>query len=113
MPLLSVWKSNRGEVLKMSVEQIVSIAGDGNLRDYAESSEELRLFFNAVPSERLFTYARHCLDNSFNKSGPVLQDILNELGRRLDFDVEKASIKVGVTQSVSMGFGVPIGNRIS
>jgi hypothetical protein len=88
MPLLSVWKSNRDEVLKMSIEQVVSIAGDGNLRDQAESSEELRLFFNSAPSERLFTYARHCLDNSFNKSGSVLQDILNELGRRLDFNVE-------------------------
>jgi len=28
MPLLSVWKSNRDEVLKMSVEQVVSISGD-------------------------------------------------------------------------------------
>jgi len=88
MPRLSVWKSNRDEVLKMSVEQVVSIAGDGNLRDQAESSEELRLFFRSVPSDRLFTYSRHCLENSFTKSGPVLQDILNELGRRLDFDVE-------------------------
>jgi hypothetical protein len=88
MPLLSVWKSNRDEVLKMSVEQVVSISGDGTLRDQAESSEELRRFFNSVPSDRLFAYARHCLENSFNKSGHVLQDILNELGRRLDFDVE-------------------------
>jgi len=72
----------------MSVEQVVSISGDWTLRDQAESSEELRRFFNSVPSDRLFAYARHCLENSFNKSGHVLQDILNELGRRLDFDVE-------------------------
>lgn len=38
----------------MSIEQIVSIAGDGNLRDQSESSEELRQFFTGVPSERLF-----------------------------------------------------------
>jgi hypothetical protein len=31
MPLLSFWKSNRDEVLKMTVEQVVSSAGDGHL----------------------------------------------------------------------------------
>jgi len=39
MPLLSFWKSNRDEVLKMTVEQVVSNAGDGHLRD---GSEELQ-----------------------------------------------------------------------
>ena len=88
MPLLNVWKSNRDEVLKMSIEQVVSIAGDGNLRDSAESSMELRQFLNVVPSDRLFVYARHCLESAFTKSGLVLQDIVNEFGQRLDFDVE-------------------------
>lgn len=72
----------------MSIEQIVSIAGDGNLRDNVESSEELRKFLSSAPSGRLFAYARHCLESSFNKSGLVLQDVVNELGRRLDLDVE-------------------------
>lgn len=88
MPLLSFWKSNKPEVLKLSIEQFVSSAGDGLLRDTAESSIELRTFLSFVPSEHLFGYARHCLENSFNKSGLVLQDIVNELGRRLDFEVE-------------------------
>lgn len=88
MPLNNVWKSNRGEVLRMTVEQVVSIAGDGILRDHTESSEELRELLRVVPSERLFAYARHCLETSFNKSGLVLQDIVNELGRRLEFDVK-------------------------
>jgi hypothetical protein len=43
---------------------------------------------NVAPIERLFDYARHCLESSFNKSGLVLQDIVNEFGRRLDFEVE-------------------------
>jgi hypothetical protein len=43
---------------------------------------------HAATVERLFDYARHCLENSFNKSGLVLQDIVNEYGRRLDFEVE-------------------------
>jgi len=88
MPLLSFWKSNRDEVLKLSIEQILSSAGDGNLRDHSECSTELLQFMRGVPSEHLFAYARHCLESSFSKSGLVLQDIVNELGRRLEFDVE-------------------------
>jgi len=88
MPLLSFWKSNRDEVLRLTIEQVVSSAGDGNLHDHSGCSGELRKFLRSVPSERLFAYARHCLETSFNKSGLVLQDVVNELGRRLDFDVE-------------------------
>lgn len=88
MPLLSIWSSNRDAVLKMTIEQVVNNAGDGHLRDGNESSQEFRGYLRICPSESLFGYARHCLENSFDKSGIVLQDIVNELGRRLDFDVE-------------------------
>jgi hypothetical protein len=66
MPLLSFWKSNKDEVLKLTIEQVVSSAGDGSLRDGTECSEELRHFLKVAPSERLFGYARHCLEISFN-----------------------------------------------
>jgi hypothetical protein len=88
MPLLNFWKNSRDEVLQLSIEQIVTNAGDGNLVDDSEACRELRGFLRLAPSELLFNYARHCLERSFNRSGRVLQDIVNELGRRLDFDVE-------------------------
>jgi hypothetical protein len=88
MPLLSIWNSNREAVLKMSVEKVVNNAGDGHLRDGNEASQELRGYLRVCPSESLFNCARHCLENAFDKGGIVLQDIVNELGRRLDFDVE-------------------------
>lgn len=88
MPLLQFWKTAKDEVLKMTIEQVVSSAGDGNLRDQTDCSKELRTFLKAVPSDRLFAYARHCLERRFDAGGLVLQDIVNELGRRLDFDVE-------------------------
>lgn len=88
MPLLSFWKSNREEVPKLSIEQVVSSAGDGVLRDNAQSSDEFRGFLREVESGRLFDYSRHCLESSFSRSGLVLQDIVNELGRRLGFEVE-------------------------
>lgn len=88
MPLLSFWKNAREEVLQLSVEQVVSSAGDGVLRDQSACSAEFREFLGKVPVESLFGYARHCLDSGFNRSGVVLQDIVNEFGRRLDFQVE-------------------------
>ncbi len=99
MPLLSFWKSNREEVLGLNIEQIVSNAGDGTLKDNNKCCEELRQFFRACPSDRLFGYARHCLETSFEKSGLVLQDVVNELGRRLDFDVENGLYQ-GKTTSI-------------
>lgn len=88
MPLLQFWKTAKDEVLKLTIEQVVSSAGDGNLRDQNDCCKELRTFLKAVPSDRLFAYARHCLERRFDAGGLVLQDIVNELGRRLDFDVE-------------------------
>ncbi len=38
--------------------------------------------------ESLFGYAKQCLDKSFSDSGLVLQDIVNEFGRRLEFEVD-------------------------
>jgi hypothetical protein len=73
MPLLSIWNSNREAVLKMTVEQVVNNAGDGHLRDGNEASQELRGYLRICPSESLFNYARHCLENTFDKSGIVLQ----------------------------------------
>lgn len=88
MPLLQFWKTAKDEVLKMTIQQVLASAGDGKLRDQSECSKELCAFLRAVPSDQLFTYARHCLEEKFDDGGLVLQDIVNELGRRLDFDVE-------------------------
>ena len=76
MPLLSFWKSAREAVLKLTIEQVVANAGDGNLRDQVPCSQEFREFLAVVPVERIFDYARHCLESTFNKSGFVLQDIV-------------------------------------
>jgi hypothetical protein len=85
---LSFWKTAKEEVLSLSIEQVVVNAGDGILRDQSPCSVEFREFLGKVPVESLFGYARHCLDKGFNRSGLVLQDIVNEFGRRLEFQVE-------------------------
>src|SRR5687768_9302917 len=88
MPLLSLWSSNPDAIKELSIEQIVSTAGDGRLRDGSDCSRELRAFLAQVSSERLATYVEHCSRTDFPKSRWVLQDLIDELGRRLDYRVE-------------------------
>lgn len=88
MTLIKLWQDNSEVVLNWNIGQIVSSAGDGQLRDNSDCSKELRYFLNNAPTEKLYTYANYCLNSSFDKSGMVLQDIVNEFGRRLDYEVE-------------------------
>ena len=87
MPLIKIFESSADTVLNMSLEQIVRMAGDGNLKDGSESSREIRTFFSRVKTQHLESYAYQCLESSFSGSGFVLQDLANELGRRLEYDV--------------------------
>ncbi len=87
MALLSIWASNPEAVLEFSIEQVVATAGNGKLLDNSDCSNELRAFLSQVRSEKLAEYADVCLTSSFANSGKVLQDIVNELGRRLDYEV--------------------------
>jgi len=88
LPLLEIWKATRDSVLKMNLEAIVRIAGDGQLKDGSETSIEFRQFLNEVESEKLAEFATYCIENSFTSSGQVLQDVINEIGRRLGFRAE-------------------------
>ncbi|HEV2545701.1 MAG TPA: hypothetical protein VGU20_00020 [Stellaceae bacterium] len=87
MPLIEFWRSNPQVVSQLTIEQVVSNAGDGNLRDNSACCQELREYLSEVESEKLAKYVEHCLTHSFAKSGGVLQDLVNELGRRLDYKV--------------------------
>jgi hypothetical protein len=88
MPLISLWTSNPAAIGESSIEQIVAIAGDGTLKDGSVCSKELREYLAQVPSQKIATYIEHCLSSAFSKSGMVLQDLINELGRRLDYLVD-------------------------
>lgn len=89
MPLLEIWNAARESILKMNVEAIVRIAGqDGQLKDGSETAEEFRQFLREVDSEKLIEFASYWFENAFHGSGQVLQDLINEVGRRLGFQVE-------------------------
>lgn len=87
MPLLSFWASNPEAGGQLTIEQIVASAGDGVIKDKSVCSAELRSYLQQVATEKIQIYVEHCLNTSFNKSGQVLQDLINELGRRLDYEV--------------------------
>ncbi len=87
MPLIEIWTSNPSSVDKLSIQQIVATAGDGDHKDDSDCSKELKEYLLQIPSEKLAEYVEYCLTNSFPKSGFVLQDLVNELGRRLEYEV--------------------------
>lgn len=88
MSLIDLSKANPESFENYLGRQIVAFAGDGNLRDNSECSLQLRSYFRAVSTSRLERYAQECLEQPFPESGLVLQDVVNELGRRLEFEVE-------------------------
>ncbi len=87
MPLIALWSSSPAAVSEFTIEQVVATAGDGALKDHSVCSNELRQYLAQITSAKIDTYINHCLSSSFNKSGMVLQDLVNELGRRLDYTV--------------------------
>lgn len=88
MPLLTLAKADPATVAALSVQQLVANAGDGDLRDKSLCSQEFREYLRDAEPERLADYARQCLSQSLPKGGQILQDVVNELGRRLGYDVE-------------------------
>lgn len=87
MPLISFWKSSPDAVGQMTIEQIVATAGDGALRDASTCSHELRTYLGEISSTALGAYIDYCLSTPFKAGGMVLQDLVNEVGRRLDYEV--------------------------
>ena len=87
MPLLALWSSNPNAIGQFTAEQIVAAAGSGDLRDNSDCAQELREYLSQVTSQKLQEYTDRCLASHFTKSGSVLQDLINELGRRLDYTV--------------------------
>ncbi len=86
--ILDIYKQNKQPILDKSIRQILGFTGDGVLRNHNETSQEFRNFLSIIPTEHLVKYASECLDDKFTDSGLVLQDIVNQAGKRLGFTIE-------------------------
>lgn len=87
MSLVDLWQSTPKQLSDKYLQQIIAFAGDGKLKDGNATSEEFRAFIGLIPSIILFRYATECLESKFENSGLALQDIVNQAGKRLGFQV--------------------------
>ena len=99
MALGNLWKDSRDQLLGKQIQQIIAFAGSGKLRDGSDASNEFRHFLTLIPSQLLELYGLSCLTDKFDNSGLALQDIVNEAGRRLGFDVVNGRYR-GVTGDI-------------
>lgn len=89
MPLIEIWNAAPKTVLGMLLPAVVNIATNGDsLKDGSQGAAEFRQYLTEVEAEKLAEYATYCIENSYPDSGQVLQDIVNEMGRRLGFQAE-------------------------
>jgi hypothetical protein len=98
MALLDLWNSSRSEFQQKQIHQVLAWAGTGKLGDGTPTSRELREFLAEVPSSLLKQYVDECLNSKFEQGGFVLQDLVNEIGRRLGFEVEHGRYRGSTSQ---------------
>lgn len=87
MALTDLWQSSPDQLREKHVNQVITFAGSGKLRDGGDASQEFRDFLGLVPSVSLARYVDECLTTKFDDSGLALQDVVNEIGQRLGFEV--------------------------
>ncbi len=89
MPLIDHF--NSGELRDKNLKQIVGFAGDGSLKDDGVTSREFREWLAHIPLTEIRKRAEECLSGikDFADSGLALQDIVNQIGKRLGFAVEE------------------------
>lgn len=102
MSLASLWHSSPEQLRNKQVKQIIAFAGNGKLSDGSVAAREFREYLALVPSPVLAAYADECLaEKRFNDSGFALQDVVNQLGRRLGYEVEDGRYRGSVS---SLGY---------
>ena len=85
MALIDLWRTERAQLTDKHIQQVIAFAGDGKLADTSKASAEVREYLRNVPSDLIAKYADQRLQDSFPQSGFALQDLVNEIGRRIRF----------------------------
>lgn len=91
--LETLLKTDPAQVDSLSIEQIIALCGGGKLTDNSQCSKELREYLQVAKSDKLIKYFQTCLQQKFDAGPLVLQDVVNEFGRRLDYTVENGLYK--------------------
>ena len=110
--LVELWKSSRQDIEKKHVQQVISFAGAGKLLDGSDASQDFREFLSTIPSQLLGRFGTECLEEKFDDRGLAFQDIVNETGSRLGFEVTPGRYR-GTTNEIGFDglWKFPKGNR--
>lgn len=95
MLLVDLFRRSPDEVLSKGLWQIIAFAGTGKLTDGGETSAQLREILSCIPVEALSRWGNEAVRGKFEDSGFALQDIVNEIGRRLGFTVRPGTYRGG------------------
>lgn len=87
MALIDLWNADRQQISSKRIDQLIAFAGEGRLLDGNSTSDEFRKLLKVVSSDVIGHWLDECLEIRFTDFGFVLQDVVNETGRRLGFDV--------------------------
>jgi len=87
-PLQVLLKTDPTQVDGLSIEQVLALCGSGKLTDNSQTSIDFREYLRVAKSDRLIKYLQSSLTEKFDAAPLVLQDVVNEFGRRLDYVVE-------------------------
>ena len=87
MPLIDLWQTTPEQLKQKQLQQVIAFAGSGRLKDGNDTSVEFRMLLGVLPSIQLKRFCEDCLESKFEDSGLALQDLVNEAGRRLGFEV--------------------------
>jgi hypothetical protein len=113
MSLLDLWKKTPDQIQAKQVQQLIAFAGEGHLADGNSASTEFRRFLSNVSSDLLLRYTDDCLQTKFDGSGFALQDVVNEIGSRLGFEVTPGRYR-GTSSAIGFDglWSGPEGNHI-
>ena len=87
MTLVDLWNADREQIANKRIDQLIAFAGEGRLRDGNSTTDEFRALLKVISSDFIGQWLDECLETRFTDFGFVLQDTVNEVGRRLGFDV--------------------------
>lgn len=87
--LINAWNETQKR-FTMSLKQVVNIAGDGTLEN-EDSIGELRQFFSMIDLQTMERLLGECYHKDkkykFDTRGFAFQDLINEMGRRLGYEI--------------------------
>src|SRR5438309_2331785 len=98
MALTELWKNTPAELREKHVQQVIGFAGEGKLKDGGAASREFREFLGSVPGSFLIRYANECLTEKFDSGCFALQDVINEVGKRIGFRMEHGRYRGSPTE---------------